>query len=340
MLSVSSSKVTRPGSVKDLAVGLLNGIGADGRPQQGFAMEASASLLRLFRVTLDQYQPSAAARMKARLAFSLAAVQTAGDTASTDLGWGVRLPLWDDGDVLADSAFTRALGAELLTCAPTKPPADIPVNPGGSAADNARAADSVATARRATDSTAHARQITCMHKLSTVKELSADATTLGKAAAAARWNVHRAFLAYAGSARVPRHAVSNYAYAADRLWLALAVPLQRVAQGVAYADVTHHHAFDTLAAYTSAAAGARVNVGSGRVNAFAEALGEASNGSDAPRRSSAWSAGVEFLATPGVWISTGFGKRARDALQPEHTVIIANVRWGFAGTSFLDPTGR
>jgi hypothetical protein len=340
MLDVSSSKVARPGSMKDLAVGLLNGIGADGRPKQGFAMEASSSLLRIFRVTLDQYQTSAVARMKARLAFSLAAVQSAGDSASTDIGWGVRLPLWDDGDVLADSAYTRALGSDLLSCAPAKPPADIPANAGQSADELRRGADSAAAARRAADSTAHARQIACMHRLSTVKALTDDASALGRQAAADRWNVRRASLGYAASARIPRHAVSNYQYAADRLWLALAVPLERAVQGVGYADVTHHHAFDTLAAFTSVAAGARVNVGSARANAFAELLGEAISGPASPKRSSAWSAGVEFLATEGVWISTGIGKRARDALQPEHTVVIANVRWGFAGKSFLDPTGR
>lgn len=330
LLNISPSGISRPGSVKDLAVGLLNGVGADGRAKQGFALEASSALLRVFRVTLDEYQTSAAARMRARLSFSLATVQSAGDTGSTDLAWGVRLPLWDQGDVLADSAFTRRLGAELLTCAPSSPPAGVPVNAPVAAGDSAQSTP--------TDSSARAKQLTCMRKLATVRELTGTASALGQESAANRWNVRRAFIAYAGSARFPRAAFTNYAYAADRVWFSAAFPLQRVVQAVAYADVTHHHAIGSASPFNTAAVGARLNVGSARVNGFAELLGEAAGGATVPPRSTAWSAGMEFLAVEGLWISTGVGRRAADALSPAHTLVIAALHWSFAGKAFFDPT--
>jgi len=329
LLNIAPSGISRPGSMKDLVVGLLNGVGGDGRAKQGFAIEASSALLRIFRVTLDQYQRSAAARMRARLSFSLATVQSAGDTASTDLAWGVRLPLWDQGDVLADSAFTRQLGAELLTCAPASPPSGVPVNGGEPSGDSAQSA--------AADSSARAKQLACMHKLATVKELSGTASAMGQASAATRWNVRRAFVAYAGSGRFPRAAFTNYAYAADRVWLSAAFPLLPAVQAVGYADVTHHHAVAASSQYNSAAVGARLNVGSARVNGFAELLGEGAGGSTVPPRSTAWSAGMEFLAAQGLWISTGVGRRAADALSPAHTLVIATLHWSFAGKAFFDP---
>jgi len=330
LLNVSPGTVSRPGSMKDLAVGLLNGIGADGRSRQGFAVEASSALLRLFRVTLDQYQQSAAARLRARLSLSFATVQSSGDTGSTDLAWGVRLPLWDNGDVLADSGYTRRLGAELLSCAPAAPPAGIPVNDARGDSDAARTADG--------DSAARAKQMACMHKLATVKELSGTAGAMGEAAAARGWNVRRAFVAYAGSGRFPRAAFTNYAYAADRLWMSAAFPLVPIVQAVAYADLTHHHAVRSSAAFNTAAVGGRMNVGSARVNGFAELLGEAAGGSAVPRRSTEWSAGLEFLPVDGLWISTGIGRRAADALSPAHTLVIATLHWSFAGKAFFDPT--
>ena len=55
------------------------------------------------------------------------------------------------------------------------------------------------------------------------------------------------------------------------------------------------------------------------------------------KATTAWSGGLEFLATQGVWISAGIGKRAQEALKPDQTVVIANIRWGMSAKPSLGP---
>jgi hypothetical protein len=48
-----------------------------------------------------------------------------------------------------------------------------------------------------------------------------------------------------------------------------------------------------------------------------------------------WSGGVEFQIVQDYWLSTGFGRRYAGRGEPDHVVLIANMRWGIASRSRL-----
>lgn len=333
MLGITPASITRPATHKDFVSSVLDGIDAAGRVKQGIALEASLGLLRAFRVPLETYQSSRRARIFSNVLLSLATTRAAGDTSSTDLAWGVRVPLVDEGDPLARRSYTTALGLAMLRCAPSAPPGGIKPNVGQTQAQLDEEA-------RADSATFQAQQLACLGEV---------ASGLGKAAAESLWNSTRLVVAYAGSTRLRESALTDRARLGDRYWATGSIPLARItgpmpiarsSQVIGYADVTRQRAIDTLPATTTIGYGGRINIGSATFNGFYELLGESRRDPPAgvPSRNSTWSAGIEFLATEGLWISTGIGKRAEDALKPDRTVVLANLRWGISSKSFLDPT--
>jgi hypothetical protein len=171
---------------------------------------------------------------------------------------------------------------------------------------------------------------------------------IGRQAADSLWNAPRVYLAYAGSLRLTNSKFRDPGRVADRVWVAGSIPLSSIAgplpfaratQAIFYLDATRRRAIDSLDAYSAWGYGARVNYGSATANVFAEIAGEGRSNPPAgiKKRSSGWSAGVEFLAANEMWISTGFGKRAEELLAPDKTVLVANIRWGFSNKSFLAP---
>lgn len=335
ILGVTPSSIVRPATQKDFASSLLNAIDQSGKVKQGFALETSLGLYSPFRVDLDTYQKSARARFVSNLAVSLATTQTSGDTSSTDLAWGIRAPLYDGGDALAKRELTDKLAAKLRTCLPG--PTDAPVfipGPGQSASS----ADSAKRAAAAD------KRLACLE--SVVKTPTAE--EVSKQAADSNWNVVRAVAGYAGSMRLAQSIVTSRQQLGDRFWFSGSVPLSfaigessvgKMVQVIGYADYWHHRGIDTVAAYSTISYGGRLNIGSAKVNGFYELIGE--RRSDQPRSvsgsGSSWSSGIEFLASQGVWISTGFGKRAQDLLKPDKTVVIANIRWGVSQKTYLNP---
>jgi hypothetical protein len=345
LLGIAPASINRPATPKDFASSIIDGVGADGRVRQGLALEASAGLLPQFRVPLSVYQSDARARFWSNLLVSLATARPSGDTASTDLAWGIRAPLIDEGDPLASRKFTALLGKALLDCAPVAPPDFIPANPGRipgetQAQAQARVEAEYARIKPLVDALNRA-QIGCLERAS---------EEIGKQAADELWNARRLFVAYAGSMRLGDSRFANHARTADRVWVTGAIPLSDIAgpmpfakstQLVAYVDFTHRRALDTLIAYSAVSYGGRLNFGGANVNLFYELLGEARNHPPAgvPTHSSGWSGGVEFLAAEGTWISTGVGKRASEILKPDRTVLLASIRWGISSKSFLKPSG-
>ena len=50
-----------------------------------------------------------------------------------------------------------------------------------------------------------------------------------------------------------------------------------------------------------------------------------------------WSAGVEFLATPNLWISTGVGDAYAAVEGPDRVVVFADIKWGLSQKARLAP---
>jgi hypothetical protein len=345
ILGVTPAAITRPITPKDFASSLIDGIDESGHARQGLAIETSLGLFHAFRVPLATYQTSARARFWSNVLLSFATTRTAGDTASTDLAWGVRAPLIDRGDPLAHPAFTRRLGAALLRCAPEGPPRGVfrGQRPGESAGEYRAAFDSATramaadTARQLAMATRRAEQLAC---------LDDAATQTGKDAADSLWNAARLMLAYAGSTRLVGSSFGHGRRLEDRVWLVGAlpvatitgpVPIARSSQIIGYADYVRRHAIDTLPSTSGASVGARLDVGSAALNGFGEILGEwiDNPAPGAKRSTTALSAGIEFLAAPGTWISTGIGRRYAEAVNADKTVIFANIRWGVSSKPFL-----
>lgn len=328
ILGVASSTVSRPVTQKDFTSGLVNAIDQTGKVKQGFAMEGTLGLLAPFRVSLNRYQSDLRARFWSNLAFSLATTQTSGDSSSTDLGWGVRAPIFDEGDALAKPEYTDRLAAALRQCLPSAPPMGVP-RPG-----EAPTATFVA-AKKAMDT----QTLTCLDRA---------ASAIGKEAADTFWNVRRLVIGYAGSARLAQSALTRKQLLGNRMWVSGSMPLSvvmgdlpfgRAVQAIGYLDFWRRQRIDSTAAYSTMSYGGRLNGGTARFNGFYELIGEHRSGQPrgASSNGSTWSAGVEFLASQGVWISTGLGKRAQDLLKPNRTVVIANIRWGIASKSYLTP---
>ena len=329
ILGVASTTVTRPITQKDFTSGLVNAIDQSGKVKQGFAMEGTLGLLAPFRVTLSQYQKDPRARFWSNLAVSLATTQTSGDTSSTDVGWGVRAPIFDEGDALAKPEYTDQIAQALRQCLPSGPPMGVP-----------RPGESPSAAFIAAKKASEAQTLGCLDRA---------ASAIGKQAADTFWNVRRVVVGYAGSMRLGQSSITQRQLLGNRVWASASMPMSvvtgdlpfgRAVQAIGYIDYWRRQRVDSVASYSTLSFGGRLNAGSARFNGFYELVGEARYGQ--PRgvsgNTSTWSGGVEFLASPGVWISTGLGKRAQDVLKPNKTVVIANVRWGVANKSYLAPT--
>lgn len=119
-LGASPSRINRPNSMRDLGVALLNGVSANGVVQQGVAVEASGWYL--FQPdSLAPYQDSWLRRALTRTRLSFGTAKAATDSASTDLGVGLAITLFDGGDVMADAERTDELSDSLATCRPSSP---------------------------------------------------------------------------------------------------------------------------------------------------------------------------------------------------------------------------
>lgn len=328
LLGATPASITRPSAAKDFASAILNGLDADGRVKQGLAIESSLGLFKMFNASLAEYQSDWRVRFFTNLSLSLASVRVAGDTGATDVSWGIRAQIYDRGDPLAQPKWTERLGEAMLKCSPDEPPGGIPPNTGQTQAQ----VDSAAKALEI-----EANQIGCLENA---------AERIGKLAADSLWNAPRVIVAYAGSVRLRQSELAERAHLADRYWAVASVPLStitglsglRFGQLIGYLDYSHYRGIDTVKKHSAIRYGGRMNYGSAKANLFYELLGEAR--SDPPagskRNDSSWSLGVEFLAAEGVWISTGFGKRAEGLLKTDKTVLIANIRWGLSSKSLLD----
>ena len=346
VLGLTPAKIARPITSKDFASSLIDGIDEDGHVRQGIAVEASLGMFRVPNVSLQQYQASRWARVLSNLMVSFATARVASDTQSTDLAWGVRAPLYDAGDPLARPEYTKRLGQLMLTCAPSGPAAAFRGKLASETLAEYRAKFDSAVKALQNDSTLQAQlaarradQLACLERA---------ATQVGKAAADSLWNAARLVVAYAGSSRLPQSVFKNRRRLEDRVWAVGAYPLwqgkgplalARSAQLVGYADYVRTHAADSVPASGGASYGVRLNLGSATLNAFGEALGEWRDEPRAgsKRTTSAFSGGVEFLAAPGMWISTGVGSRYSDTVRADKTVLFANLRWGIASKPFLKP---
>lgn len=109
-LNVTPAEISRPGSVRAFGAAVLDGISASGEIKQGLALDfAPWTYLPGVSITLRDYQTNPVLYALANTQTSLATARAAGDSADTDLAFGIRVTLFDRTDPMADTAYTNEL---------------------------------------------------------------------------------------------------------------------------------------------------------------------------------------------------------------------------------------
>lgn len=302
----TSEKIARPTSVKDIVTTFANGVDESGKLLQGLAVELGTGLLTR---GMDQAEyRTFGGFIRANTALSIGTIKAAGDSASTNLGVGLRVVILNR----ADPGTRRDTITEqsLLVC--IKPPI---YDPNGGEIWKQKPV------------------IECHNK-------AVKADSMRKVAwAAAHWNAWSIGVAgatgvqFAGS-EFSRHRGMGFGGSA-----VIAAPLcldeskrDGLCQYGQWMVQASHESRDSLSAKEKqgerTAVGARVNLGSERAGFFFEYLAVQFGkvGSTPARTASEWSTGVEWRATDDIWLSTGVGTRYDIAAGKEKVVLLGGLR--------------
>jgi hypothetical protein len=111
ILGLSPETVVRPGTPRDLATTVLNGVDRRGNLQSGLAIDMAPLFLFAGRkITHHDYTTKTATRLLARTQLSIATAKGASDAdKSQRLAFGVRATLWDPADPRADLALIQCM---------------------------------------------------------------------------------------------------------------------------------------------------------------------------------------------------------------------------------------
>jgi len=115
VLGVTPSEVTRPGAGRDVAIGLLQGLDANGNMQSGIAYEFAPYLIANKDITLSQYRADTWTQIASRTKLSLATSKGSDESdQSLRAAIGLRATIFDRGDPYledqeTDDCFNNAL---------------------------------------------------------------------------------------------------------------------------------------------------------------------------------------------------------------------------------------
>lgn len=117
VLGVTPNTIVRPGTPREFATSLLNGLDQNGNLQTGLAIDTAPFMLfNGMNVTLQDYNSSYMTRLLSRSQFSLAATKGASaDDTSARLALGFNLTLLDKGDARVYHP-ERGVDGDVLTC--------------------------------------------------------------------------------------------------------------------------------------------------------------------------------------------------------------------------------
>jgi len=145
VLGVTPNAIARPGTPREFATSLLNGLDKNGNFQTGLAIDTAPFMLfNGQNVTLQDYNDYYLTRLLSRTQFSLATTKgAASDDTATRLALGLNMTLWDKGDARVYHP-KRGPDGDVLTCfkaniqPPDAPSSAVPT-PAEIAAINAKA---------------------------------------------------------------------------------------------------------------------------------------------------------------------------------------------------------
>lgn len=301
-LRLSPSRISRPGSTRDLALELLNGFDEEGRVRQGFALEISPSyVFSTGGISLKEYQENDGKYVLENLRLSLGTVRTAGDSAATDFALGLRLKLLDRGDPMRNRAFTQRVGDLLLQALPS-PEAGPDAEP-----------DSVALGR----------------------ELRQHRTGWTRA----HWNAYRLEMAGVAGMRLANSEIDRGRFSGAAAWIAGSIPFGDFGQILLHLQYDYRRRIATQPSFSRLTYGGRFLFGSHTFNGFVEVAGESKfdTRADLEDASGSWSLGIEKRVASSLWITTGFGSRFDTLERADKIVLLGGIRWGILSQARLDP---
>lgn len=302
-LSVTPSKIERPGNLRDLGVSVLSGLGEDGNPRQGIAIDASVwNLIPGYNVPLESYRSSLLSYIMGNLQASFATAMSGGEPGDLSAAFGLKTVIVDQGDPLRSESVIQAVAAGLRACR------DRASQPGMGAGLEA-----------CTDSVAEQN----------ILEYTSE-----------KWNAAQLAVAAAFGGRFLDREVDRGEYAGLDGWLTGSLPIGTKFQLLGQATYKHRTAVDTVPAYDALNTGVRLIGGSSTFNVFGELAREwrSPDGGGSlvvDKEISGWSAGVELRIASNTWISTGLGTQFASLDQPDRTFVVANVKWGLSSRARL-----
>jgi len=295
-LQFAPATVTRPNTPRDIVAAIANGIGEDGKAREGISLEVTpAYVIPGFGASLAEYQTHPLKRLLANTQLSFATVRAAGDSASTDMGAGIRFNVIDNGDPMRYADFTAVLARQMRACAPATPGASAIACLGG-----------VSDSLRAEFAKTHWNATRFTVALATGLRFDRSQVSHSRALG---WN---AWLALTAPLGVTGQMIGYFA-----------VTHRPTVPGVA-----SFSAIDFGGRVLIGSPGFNTFlelVGNTRFK-----TADSTN-----RSTAAWSGGLEFRAAETLWLSTGFGTRFGDTGKPSRVIVIANLKWGVSSKARL-----
>lgn len=308
-IGANPEEIGRPTSFKALAASILSGVDADGRFQQGAALEIAP--VQFLWTTMDASEFAEAANfILSNIGLSAGTVKTASDSSSTALGLGARVVLFDRTDPMSSAAHVEAVGKALESCFPMVDGRPVPIDPDD------------------------------QEQLSEVRACVVREDSAARGHYAARhWNDYALSAGVATGWLLENSEWDRKEPMGMQAWATLAAPICFVASvsnpfcraGQLLMEVQYEvrdSTFDQPESISQWALGGRVTFGNERVGVFAEAL--LLRRADAPagieEKVRELSTGLEFQVAEKLWASTGLGTRYNDLEGESQVVVLANLR--------------
>lgn len=305
-ISSDPSDISRPSNVKKLAASLYNGIDENGNVKQGLAIEAKLSEYLSVKIDPDDYRENRLKYMLYNTQFSLGTIATSGDSTSTDLGWGVRITIFDNSDPMTNNEYIQEFERVLLDCGPKTP----------------------------NDSISDEDFKKCFSKK--------DRPILEKFTKE-KWNASWLTIAYAGGSRLKGSELSEGRTLGHQVWLSGGLPLKKWGQFSYLAKWSDE--FNEVASgnIQEIEIGGKFLVGTKSYNFFAEASYNPMLNKDdfdmnsmiTTDKSFSWIIGTEFKISNGVWAVAGIGEEANRIVGVNGIQLLSGLRMGISDKSRL-----
>lgn len=305
-ISSDPADISRPSNAKKLAASLYNGIDEEGNVKQGLAIEAKIAEYLPIKIDPEEYRNNRLKYILYNTQFSLGTIATSGDSTSTDLGWGVRLTIFDNSDPMTNEDYIQEFEDALLKCGPKSP----------------------------LDSVSNEDFSKCFSEV--------DRPILNKFTKD-KWNASWLTLAYAGGSRLKGSQISEGKNLGHQIWLSGGLPIKNWGQFSYLAKWSEEFSEETTDNIQELEIGGKLLFGTKSYNLFAEAsynplLNKEDyemNNMVMTDKTFSWIVGIEFKITDGVWAVTGLGEEAERIIGNDGIQLLSGIRMGISDKSRL-----